>query len=410
MLRTSTKTSIKFTIFTTVLLLFFWFIVNLFYFSQWYQQSKARLEERNSFFTIWMWLDYNWLIKKMPIDNVLIDDELALEIINSKIFFNISYVNNQYVIYSEIDDNLFYTDVSYEIYNQLTLLLINLYIILIFILFSYIASIYFVKYAFKNLNILVSKTKDLDLNNLPWNINIKWPDDDEIKILADTINKSINKINKQAISLKDFISNASHELKTPLMEMSTQIDLSNIEEEYYNNIKNSLNNMNNIIDNLLLLSKLQAWDEYKRDNVNLNDIIKSVSSRISNIYSEKNINLIVNLDCDNVVFLSTNSYLFEILFKNILENAFKYTDNNWKILVTLTSNYFSVEDNGIWIDNLKSERIRESFYQIDTSKNDSLSFWLWLYIVSKIVKLLWFKISLNSELWKWTKFTVDFFK
>jgi len=81
-----------------------------------------------------------------------------------------------------------------------------------------------VKSSLSKLNDLVDHVKKLNVDNLHNKINIEGPKDDEINILAIKMNEALEKINKQTNSLKDFVSNASHEFKTPLMTINTEID------------------------------------------------------------------------------------------------------------------------------------------------------------------------------------------
>jgi len=81
-----------------------------------------------------------------------------------------------------------------------------------------------VKTSLEKLNYLVEHVKDLDLDNLHNKLEIIGAEDDEINILAKRMNEAMEKINRQTLALKDFISNASHELKTPLMTMNSEID------------------------------------------------------------------------------------------------------------------------------------------------------------------------------------------
>ncbi len=336
----------------------------------------------------------------------------AARIFANRIFLNISKIDEDFVLYSRVWDKMSYSKISYHIYSQWNLLLVSFYMILIFVWVAFLISFYFVKSSLKNLNYLVRQTKDLDLNNLNTNVEIDWPDEDEIKIVWDTINKSLIKLNKQAKSLKDFISNASHELKTPLMEISSQLDMLSLEskdistKDDIQNVKETIKKMNMIIENLLLLAKLESQWGFNMSNVNVSDVLQQVLDWIHQKYMDKQIN--IENQIQKNVHLYTNQYLFELLVKNLIENAYKYTDPWWKITVVLDNEKLIISDTWVGIKKKNMEKVRESFYQEDESKTDDKSFGLGLYIVKSIVSSLGFQIHMESELWKWTDFIIYF--
>ncbi len=411
-IKTSTAISLKFTLFTTIILFLFGLVVNFFYFSHWYIQEKARLEQR---WTVFEYIGFDPMVPKhlrerWPEDTILTESDLAKEIYEGTIFLDISRLNNNFIIYSISEKKLTYSIVSYHVYSQINLLLITLYMIFIFLLITYFISYYFVKTSLKNLNCLIYQIKDLDIDNLSTSVKIwETAEDDEIKILADTINLSLERLDKQTKALKDFISNASHELKTPLMEISTQLDLLSINtwtKEEITNIKKTLKNMNMLIENLLFLSRIQAWRDFSKQEANIFDITKNVINTISDIFKEKNIKLQSNLEENLIIY--TNPYLFEILVKNLLENAYKYTPEWWEIKIYLDNKYLTVEDNWQWIKKENLEKIWNSFYQEDESKTDTESFGLGLHIINQIIHLLNYQIRVESEENNWTKFTIKF--
>ena len=86
---------------------------------------------------------------------------------------------------------------------------------------SYLISLLFVKNALKKLNKLNAFLGNLDLDHLDTTIDISGSPHDEINRVSQKFNLALLKIKKQAQGLKDFVKNASHELKTPLMTIST---------------------------------------------------------------------------------------------------------------------------------------------------------------------------------------------
>jgi signal transduction histidine kinase len=91
-----------------------------------------------------------------------------------------------------------------------------------------------------------------------------------------------------------------------------------------------------------------------------------------------------------------------------LENAFKFTPNEWSIEVTLDKKKLSIKDNGKWIPANDLEHIWKRFWQADRSKTDTKSFGLWLYLTKLLVEKHWWKIAMSSKVGKGTVCTISF--
>ena len=136
----------------------------------------------------------------------------------------------------------------------------------------------------------------------------------------------MEKIHKQTLSLKDFVTNASHELKTPLMSMSTEIDYSNKTKNYEEglvNLKQQLKGMNTLLETLVTISKLEALENLKKEQMDMSILTETVVSDIQKIYQQKNIILTPHIQKNIIKTISKDSW--NIIVKNILENAYKFT-------------------------------------------------------------------------------------
>jgi len=136
----------------------------------------------------------------------------------------------------------------------------------------------------------------------------------------------MEKIHKQTLSLKDFVTNASHELKTPLMSMSTEIDYTNKTKNYehgLNNIKQQLKGMNSLLETLVTISKLEALETLKKEQVDISARTETIVDDVQKIYQEKNITLATHIQKNISKKVHNNSR--NIIIKNILENAYKFT-------------------------------------------------------------------------------------
>lgn len=173
---------------------------------------------------------------------------------------------------------------------------------------------------------------------------------------------------------KDFIANASHELKTPLGIIMASIDCIKINKnnkKWIGNIKEETERMNNLITKLLELSKSE--NKYSKQ-YELSDISKIIKKRVMTFESlayENMAEIVTNIS-DNIMFLC-NNYEIDELVSILVDNAIKHSEKNSKIKVNLSEekNYIILEviNRGIPIEKSDSEKIFERFYRLDKSRN-----------------------------------------
>ena len=320
-------------------------------------------------------------------------------------WYGISKHWTSYFYYHKINDTVIVKEITPNVQAQKNLLFISIYLLVFFGILSYILSIYFVKTSLNRLNDLVEYVKWLNLNNLDKKFEIIDREDDEINILASKINAVTDRINQQTLALKDFISNASHELKTPLMSINSEINYSlkaKKYKEWMENVKSEIWNINNLLDELVLISKLDSGSELNKTDKDVSQVVKSVVNMIEKKYKDKWLKLSMKLD---KVEKKVHNSSFEIIAKNLIENAFKYTEK-WSIKITFNEQEFSVKDSWIGINKENLEKIWDRFWQEDSSKTDTTSFGLGLYLVKLLVEKHWRKISVESEKWKWSEFKI----
>lgn len=420
-LKTSSKISLKFTLFTIVIVLIFGVFANLLFFRmrwrtlnievQWDKMVNKERIMKEPKQTPPQWQNEPEFKKKFINHlSITLNSEEYQELQNNEIlkWYWISKLWDSYFYYHRVNDTVIVRDITPQIQSQKNLLITSIYLLIFSAILAYIVSLYFVKSSLRKLNDLVDYVKWLDLNNLEKKYEIVWPENDEINVLAMKINSATDKINKQTLALKDFISNASHELRTPLMSINSEIDYSLKSKEYkewMENIKWEILNLNNLLDELVLISKLDADSEFKKSNKNISEVVSLVSKMIEKKYKDKWLKL--ELKCDGNVEKMVHNSSFEIIAKNLIENAFKYTDE-WSIKITLNDKEFSVKDTWKWIKKENLDKIWDRFWQEDSSKTDVTSFGLWLYLVKLLVEKHWWNIEVKSNQWKWSEFKIMF--
>ena len=159
---------------------------------------------------------------------------------------------------------------------------------------SYLISLLFVKNALKKLNKLNAFLGNLDLDHLDSTIDISGSPHDEINRVSQKFNLALLKIKKQAQGLKDFVKNASHELKTPLMTISTLIDISKKTHEYeemLSKIKAEAKQMDALLEILLLITQLEEKIQLPKEKIDISESLESLLYQYQLTHQQKKLTI-----------------------------------------------------------------------------------------------------------------------
>ena len=237
----------------------------------------------------------------------------------------------------------------------------------------------------------------------------------------DELDKIMININKMAIGLRndeilknDFISNFSHEIKTPIAIMNGYINLLKRNEmskeerdEYIDKLYNSSINLSNLISNILKLNKLENG-EMELNDVNLSSVLENVIISYDELINNKKINF--DIDIDDRLIKYTNESFIQLIFSNLISNAIKFSKYEGIVEIKLKNKNdyieFMVKDNGIGMSKDTIIHIFNRFYQGDTSHKTEGN-GLGLSMVKKAIDRLGYKISIESEEEKGSTFIVD---
>lgn len=213
---------------------------------------------------------------------------------------------------------------------------------------------------------------------------------------------------------KEFFANASHELKSPLtciigyQQMITEkIETDpNVIMDYSNKTLKEANRMNDIIIDMLNLSKFERKEAMNIEYVEVNKLVEDVIDTFIPKLKEKNIE--VTKEIKEVSLMVDRSHLDELV-RNIIDNAIKYNNMNGSIHIELNSEYLSVKDTGIGIPLEDQKHVFERFYRVDKAKSKTLGgTGLGLAIVKHICEIYDFKIELVSSLSNGTEIKIRF--
>lgn len=241
----------------------------------------------------------------------------------------------------------------------------------------------------------------------------------DYKIIINDLNKMAEELSGIETLRTDFISNVSHELKTPLAVLQnygtllSQPDLPEEKRmEYAKAIIQNTSRLSELVTNILKINKLE--NQSIRPNLsvfNLSELLCENLLNFENIWEEKNIN--IETDIKEDIYIHSDPELISIIWNNLISNALKFTDNGGTVTAKLTDEgkyiKMSVSDTGCGMTEDTIKRIFDKFYQGDTSHSTKGN-GLGLSIVKRIIDILNAEITVESELGAGTVFTVKIVK
>lgn len=240
----------------------------------------------------------------------------------------------------------------------------------------------------------------------------------EMKALTRDINDIFNKAQLLEESRQEFVSNVSHELKTPITSMKvlsesllTQSDVpAEMYREFMEDIVQEIDREAEIISDLLTLVKTDKGpDSLNKESVDMDDFMELILKRLKPLAEKRNIAL--SYESYGEIKASIDKVKFTLAISNLIENGIKYNvDGGW-IKVSLNSDhrnfYIKVADSGVGIPEDCIDHIFERFYRVDKARSrDTGGTGLGLAITKNIIILHKGTINVYSEPGKGTTFTV----
>lgn len=200
----------------------------------------------------------------------------------------------------------------------------------------------------------------------------------ETKQICEKFNKMLGRMKVLDESRQEFVSNVSHELKTPLTSMKVLADsIGSMEnapielyQEFMADIGNEVDRETKIINDLLSLVKMdKSAADLNITNVNINELLEQILKRLNPIAEKQNVELV--LESFRPVSADVDEVKITLAFTNLIENAIKYNRQDGWVHVSLNADhqyfYLKVEDCGIGIPEESLEHIYERFYRVDKS-------------------------------------------
>lgn len=241
---------------------------------------------------------------------------------------------------------------------------------------------------------------------------------DEFATLADEFNKLTARLEASEEAQRQFVSDASHELKTPLASIKLLSDsiLQNemdagIMREFVADIGSEAERLNRMSQKLLTLSRREESSQREHEVVDMGDIVSRVFRMLVPLADDRQIGLTGSWKRGCTV-LSVEDDAYQILF-NLVENGIKYNQPQGSVHVTLERRaedvQIQVEDTGVGIPPEAIGHIFERFYRVDKARSRQAGgSGLGLSIVRELVERNYGTISVESTIGSGTRFTVIF--
>lgn len=217
---------------------------------------------------------------------------------------------------------------------------------------------------------------------------------------------------------RDFVSNVTHELKTPLTAISGFVETlksnddipKETQKRFLSIIEEETKRLNELIEDVLTLSFIEQNLDIKAERINLIKVLEDIIFKLENIAVIKRIDLKLISEEKNI-FIQSNKYSLTRIFINIIDNSIKYSPEGESIEIKVSYNegkvVVTVSDNGRGISKEDMPRIFERFYRVDKSRTrKEKGTGLGLAIVKHLTKSIGGEIDLKSELGKGTDFSI----
>ena len=297
-------------------------------------------------------------------------------------------------------------------------IVIMLILIPLILLLTALGGYYITKRAFRPINNIAKTANDITTQkDITRRIEIE-PDskEDELYHLSATLNKMLDKIENLIIQEKQFTSDASHELRTPISVILAQgeylLDIAKDEKEkeLAQTIVDKSKQVSKLVSRLLLLARIdQNRQRFNKEKVDLGVIIDVAVDSMKELAAQKGILLFSNVPEGTIVDADESLLLSAIT--NLISNGIKYGKESGHVSVSASKNGDKTEiivaDNGVGISEKHIDKIWTRFYRVDDVRNDEYgSSGLGLSMVKSIIELHGGEITVKSSLGRGTEFRI----
>ena len=303
-----------------------------------------------------------------------------------------------------------------DVYEDLDrLFYLFLFIIPSGLIITGIAAYFISKAAFKPITQMTDTARNISGENLDERVEIPKAKD-EVRALAETLNKMIERIDNAFKSQKRFVANASHEIRTPLTVIQTELEIlekkikDNESKESIQNALSEIEDLTRLTSSLLAIAKLDSsQNKLNLNQIRIDELLADCAQTMNQAALKKNIQ--INLSLDDAVEMNADKEKLKSVFLNLIDNAIKYSAPGSRVTIVLEKKSgskikISVEDNGIGISSSEISYIFNRFYRSNEIRAEINGSGLGLAIAKEVVELHRGEISVESVIGEKTVFSV----
>ncbi len=290
------------------------------------------------------------------------------------------------------------------------------WVFILFVIISFITGLVFAGILVKPIGRIIAEVKLISSNNLSQHIN-KGNGKDELYHLSQTFNELLDRIQESFIIQRRFISNASHELSTPLTSALSQLEVTLQRERNVDDYKaamksvyDDIKDLQQLTRSLLDIAKSGTHGSMELTNVRIDEVLMKAASYVQKIKAGYKVQLDFDTmpDDEQMITVFGNSNLLFIAFKNIIENGCKYSDDNLTTINVSFNNKLIVvciKSVGDIIAEADIENVFQPFFRAETIRQKE-GFGLGLTLTKRIFALHKSQIEVTSNPLNGTVFTI----
>lgn len=251
---------------------------------------------------------------------------------------------------------------------------------------------------------------EINLDKLNKFVYVEGHEKDELVVLTNKFNDMLLRLKEMSEKQKEFIDNASHELKTPITKAVSTLDLllsqKTLSREELIDVKSDLFELNDLVEELLALSKARADIMPKTGNTYLRALVDKIQEKYQEEIMSKNLSVEIGID-HNFTMPLPKKYL-EIILSNLFSNAIKFSPDHGLVKLkskeALGFKFFEITDSGEGLSENEKGKIFDRFYRAPDTYQKTKGHGIGLSIVKQLCDLYQIEISVEKNMPTGTRF------
>ena len=320
-----------------------------------------------------------------------------------------------------LDESLALEEINNQLFSYLYIATGTIFVILFLVIAYFLFALNRNEKEIKNMRVYIDEIAKTD-----YKIDIENMSESEISNLKNEIYKIVLELKeksenlaKDRETLSNYLSDISHQIRTPLMAISSMVDaiianedkLDENTRKFIYEISRQLDQINWLVDNLLKMAQLDTKTvDFNKEDTNIRNLIKKIEKNMSIFLELKNQKLAINID-ENIHALIDPKWMTEAI-ENIIKNCIEHSAENSKIQISAIQNplfvQIEIKDNGSGISEEDLPRIFDKFYKGKGASNNS--FGIGLSLAKSIIESQNGEIEVESEVSKGSTFRIKLYK